>query len=681
MRRLSIKKLLIMSAMFSIASSIYTYAADINYVLDRPMTNKEIELQKSCEPEIDSYIDIAELKPSVIYKGDLSKASLPDEKYDPRDLGYIAHVKNQDYQMKSYGTCWAFAACGVSENNINKNLGFGDTSLSEMQMTYFAYHRVIDPLGGTVGDYNDSGNTDFRMLGGNGYLSVSTLANWMGPVKEELLTYDNVAKSTIEVEDELAYGNTIAHMQNSYWVNMQDKDIIKNFVKEHGAVQMSFRYSANYYNYSTASYYKNTSTKNGTNHAVTIVGWDDNYSVDNFKTKPEENGAWLVKNSWGDAWGDAGFFWISYEDAIASNAVAYTYIYEDKDNYDNNYQYDGTANLSHYAKYGTSSAWYSNIFKTDSIEKLKAVSFYMLDNNMEYDIQIYKNLTDRQSPLNGTAVFEESQHGKCDYMGYYTVPLKEEIALDRGECYSIVIKITNPNGDALIPLEANEDVGYLVSAYSEPGQSFIGYDGVEWSDREYDGNVRIKAFTDEIEGVGIEGIELEHVSDGIKVSWAPNNSYNGYIVYRMDNTTNKMEEYRTVTTNVNSIIDKDVAMNKVYHYTVRGYNIINNSMVYGNSTYFRRIQVTIPTTEITYKKVGNTSAKIKWKKIPGITGYCIYRSNTETGKYSIIYNSNKENITSFTDKAIKKGKSYYYKIRPYIIEGDKVSYGVMSEGK
>ena len=37
------------------------------------------------------------------------------------------------------------------------------------------------------------------------------------------------------------------------------------------------------------------------NHAVTIGGWDDNYSVNNFMTgnRPQNNGAWLVKNSWG----------------------------------------------------------------------------------------------------------------------------------------------------------------------------------------------------------------------------------------------------------------------------------------------------------------------------------------------------------------------------------------------
>ena len=68
-------------------------------------------------------------------------------------------------------------------------------------------------------------------------------------------------------------------------------------------------------------------------HAITIVGWDDNISRDKFgtyvkdgvsydKEKPVHNGAWLCINSWGTNWSDEGYFWISYDDAKVEGELA-----------------------------------------------------------------------------------------------------------------------------------------------------------------------------------------------------------------------------------------------------------------------------------------------------------------------------------------------------------------------
>ena len=49
------------------------------------------------------------------------------------------------------------------------------------------------------------------------------------------------------------------------------------------------------------------------NHAICVVGWDDNYSKDNFNSKPAGDGAFLIKNSWGST---QSYFYISYYDTV-----------------------------------------------------------------------------------------------------------------------------------------------------------------------------------------------------------------------------------------------------------------------------------------------------------------------------------------------------------------------------
>mgnify|MGYP000569644580 CR=1 FL=1 len=74
----------------------------------------------------------------------------------------------------------------------------------------------------------------------------------------------------------------------------------------------------------------------------------------------------------------------------------------------------------------------------------------------------------------------------------------------------------------------------------------------------------------------------------------------------------------------------------------------------------------------TLKKKGK-KVLLKWKKVSGVTGYEIYRAEGYFGKYKKIKTVTKATTTSFTNTKLKKGKSYYYKIRAYkTVDGKKV---------
>ena len=76
--------------------------------------------------------------------------------------------------------------------------------------------------------------------------------------------------------------------------------------------------NADYYNDKTYSF--NCKSADGTdadfskgiNHAVSIVGWDDGFSCENYNGKNRMNGAWICKNSYGSKWGKNGYFYLSY---------------------------------------------------------------------------------------------------------------------------------------------------------------------------------------------------------------------------------------------------------------------------------------------------------------------------------------------------------------------------------
>lgn len=443
---------------------------------------------------------------TVVYDSSaLSLYSTLESKYVPAK-GELPLTKNQN----PFGTCWAFSTISLAEIGMKKAgyvTEFPD--YSEYHLVYFSYRGkgLVDPLGGTEGDYNYCNDTNFLDKGGSLSLAENVLINWVGAADEEKAPYYNDRTWQGDILDQSLAFDDMAHLQNYYNINIEtNPEIVKQMVKKYGAVGISYYDDSTYFNFGTNSFYCDDDNL-GTNHAVTVVGWDDDYAASNFSSKPEGNGAWLVRNSWYagadvDAKGRTTYFWLSYYDKSLSPS-AYAFDFEPADNYDHNYQYDGSMQDSYITFPGTKVS-VSNVFTAkgnQNGELLEAVGIQLPAANTGYTVSVYKNLTNASDPESGILVEEATTTGSGECEGYYTVKLNKPVELQEGDTFAVVFRVTSDTSGVNVGFESSSRAGsWLTSvASAKAGQSFykMDYSGSKWTDfgTEYNGNWRIKAYT------------------------------------------------------------------------------------------------------------------------------------------------------------------------------------------
>lgn len=482
-------------------------------------------------------------------------ASLP-ERYVP-DISRMPDIRNQN----PYGTCWAFSTIAIAELSVLSQEN-RLVDLSELQLAYFCYNSQLDPLGGTVGDKNiGNESSDFLMQGGNLEYSMESLANWQGAVSEADMPYERADEyyNGADMPVEYAYDKDVVHLRNAYKILFSDKEDVKAAIQKYGAISESYMDSSSYYNWDTNSYYCDKEYQ--TNHAITIVGWDDGFSRTNFSTTPAGDGAWLVRNSWGwQGYSRYGYFWISYYDrSFDDTAYAFDCVSDDSDEfYDNNYHYDGSFHnygIVGYQYYGdgTPKLTAANVFTTKGAgEQLKAISFETESVCVDYKVSIYKNLTNEADPESGTLV--STAKGKTTYEGIYTVKLDNSVDLVAGDTFSVVIDFEKDSGRLVIAREGNIEYWINCKASANSGESFIKNNG-EWSDygESSKANIRIKAFTNitNKDVVGIEGININsdktiemNIGDKKKLD----------LLYTPSNTTERKAVWESSNEDVASVI-------------------------------------------------------------------------------------------------------------------------------
>lgn len=308
--------------------------------------------------------------------------------------------------------------------------------------------------------YSDYGWNMPTNNGGYNDMVLGYFSSWMGPINDSDDKYvlNTVLSPLME---------SIMHVQNIAYLprlSYTDNDGIKNAILNYGVVFTGIYYNnayyrnTNYYNYATE----------GNNHAIVIVGWDDNYSKNNFRKTPPGNGAWICKNSWGENYGDKGYFYVSYYDIGCAKLgrldASFTFILNDTVKYDKNYQYD-VIGITDYLLTNQSNIWYQNTFNASSDEIIAAFSTYF-NNDLNFTVEIYVN-----------DELKLTQKGSS-HAGYFTINLDDFIPVYKNDLFKFLIKLTGVN-EAWVPI--SEKVSATRTHYY-PNISFISYDGVNWID-------------------------------------------------------------------------------------------------------------------------------------------------------------------------------------------------------
>ncbi len=498
--------------------------ADEEPIIVTPLTLKELVVSEAIVVD-DTEEDLlaSATGDEADYPNDVKDDEIP-EFYVSDQVGgrdYVTPVRNQGYTA----LCWNYSALGAIESDLlrhHNDLNVNDLNLSEKHGAYYNMHSATgSALSGIDEDYREfvfdeedeawlrEYDTNYISVGGVTDYCLSLYTAWKGPVAD----VDNNSFHVIKGQSEIytqnadkpsgAYENTFCHVQGVYEIpaTSKNRDLIKKLIMEHGSVTASIcSEDALWTGKKVALYdYKKYGEGNYADHEILIVGWKDDYPAQNFITKPEGDGAFICKNSWGTGSGANGYFYLSYYDNVVSNNIVAAYdcaMPGDADWYDSNYQYAGF--ITHIMDpiddqknvvymFDNNDARYAMRLSPEKDEVLSAVGYFSMTTGGTDQIAVYSlkdagihsdilNDSDVHSAINNMITDDSednnSEYGDedsveintddadtqmdyyviedlgeplitmdCNYItgGYHTFPLNETIDIHSGEEYLIVV--------------------------------------------------------------------------------------------------------------------------------------------------------------------------------------------------------------------------------------------------
>jgi len=404
----------------------------------------------------------------------LLKTTATNSKFDLRDKNLdgdfndtqLTAVKDQG----SCGACWAFASYGALEGNIK---------IEENLTVDFSENHLKHNHGLELGPCS----------GGNMDIASAYLSRADGPVNESDDPYDANSTETNNSAVAVRYIENIVKLPVR--ANTSDNQYLKDALTEHGPLYVDFHIygmpnATADNNYSVYNSDENTSS----DHAVLLVGWDDNYQAQG------QTGAFILKNSWGVDWGEDGYFYVPYADTtLAFGEVAYFNDTPDTEATKFDIVHDTAPNGAIMATYYPNAPIYGlSVYTIEENQTIKSIGIHNVGDDTNISVTFFKDVSvdDENFSLSMPTDTETFDHIA---KGWNTLQLQTPIEVNSslGQ-FAVKVVINENNGNqSYLPLDGNQ-TGYSI-LNAEANQSFESSNGTDWNDLFLTNNsIAIKVF-------------------------------------------------------------------------------------------------------------------------------------------------------------------------------------------
>jgi len=417
--------------------------------------------------------------------------------------------------------------------NYNNKIAAKVYDFSERHVEYATSDKFLNGAINEMGFSRNVGN------GGINAMIVAYLTNGMGAVKEEDMPYletsDLINISEIQNKKIATQVYDTQDLPTPETMSVEQlKEQVKEYVSTYGGIMAGVHEygeageesGSSCLNEQTGAIYCKDISSHARNHMIVIIGWDDDYAIENFAEgqRPQNKGAWIAKDSHGanaertftftefknmlfetykedfekinitsasaisddlmkqlaeankfviegdkvfKLHNDDGYLHISYEDANIYNELCGISKSEDKIDYENIYQYNECGYSNQITSTKSNKNYLANVFdkKTSGKEYITQVSLVASE---AYTCKVYVN-TNGTSKNKDDMKLVQLKAGESETInaGYHTLEFAEPVEIT-GNKFVVIIEIQGTR--------SNQVVFWLESNYPEYYKKVTGQD-------------------------------------------------------------------------------------------------------------------------------------------------------------------------------------------------------------